>query len=125
MEQAGADRFSQSLVRTGRRCQPAAGGIGPATEIELHYASQGAAAAFRVVLLARGCRAAVLPALSHQLLARVFRAAGHAGSDRAPRICQSVLAQTQAPLVSVGSPEGCVEASSARADAVVIISIPI
>src|SRR5204862_365475 len=81
---------------------------------ELHYASQGAAAEFCVVLLARGCRAAVLPALSHQLLARVFRVAGHAGADRAPRKGQSVRAQAQAALVSEGTREGVVEASPAR-----------
>src|ERR1700693_4734521 len=52
----GIDR----LVRAGGGSHPAAGGIGPAAETELHHPSQGATAEFRVVLLARGRRAAIL-----------------------------------------------------------------
>ena len=72
MEQAGADRVAQSLVRAGGRRQPAAGGVGPAAEAELHHAGQGAAAEFCVVLLARGRRAAILSALSRQFACASF-----------------------------------------------------
>ena len=100
VEPAGADGVAQSLVRAGRGCQSAAGGIGPAAEAELHHPGQGAAAEFHPVLLARGRRAAILSALSRQFLARVFRTAGHAGADRAAREGQSVRAQAQAAIVS-------------------------
>ena len=81
VEQARAYRLAQSVVRAGDRRQPAAGGVGPETEAELHHAGQGAAAELRSVLLARRCRAAILPSLPRQLHARMFRIAGHADAD--------------------------------------------
>src|SRR4029450_6753961 len=125
MERAGPDLFSQSLVRTGGRCQSVARSVGPAAEIELHYAGQGAAAEFCVVLLARRRGAAVLPPRPHQLLAEIFRAAGHAGADRAARESQSVRAQTQAAVVSEGTRDSVVEASPVRSAAVAFIFVTI
>ena len=69
VEQAGADRGAQSLVRAGGGRQSAAGGVGPPAEAELHHAGQGAAAELYPVLLARRCRAAILSALSRQFAA--------------------------------------------------------
>jgi GTP-binding protein len=77
----GADRLAQSLVRAGGRRQSAAGGVGPQIEAELHHPGQGAAAELCPVLLAGRCRAAILPSLSRQLHARIFRIAGHADAD--------------------------------------------
>ncbi len=69
VEQAGADRLAQSLVRAGGGRQSAAGGVGPAAEAQLHHAGQGAAAELHPVLLARGRGPAILFALSRQLAA--------------------------------------------------------
>src|SRR5271156_6087777 len=72
VESSGADGGPQSLVRAGGGRQPAAGGLRPPLEAELHYASQGAAAELYIVLLTRRCRAAILFALPRQFLARVL-----------------------------------------------------
>src|SRR5580698_7615246 len=72
MEPAGPDGRAEPLVRTSGRRQPAAFGVGPAAETELHHAGQGPAAEFRAVLLAGRRGAAILPALSRQLAADVF-----------------------------------------------------
>src|SRR5258708_3866477 len=129
VEQAGTDGFPQSLVRAGRRQQPAAGGVRPATEIELHYASQGAAAELCAVLLARGRRAAILSPLSRQLLARVFRTPGHAGADYVAREGQSVRPQAQAALVSEAgfkeSPGNIAEPPPVRRGAAILMFVTI
>ena len=81
MESARAHGRPQPLVRAGGGCKPAARGFRKAAEAELHHASQGAAAEFHLVLLACGRRAAILSTLSRQFVARIFRAAGHAGAN--------------------------------------------
>ena len=99
VEPAGADRLAQSLVRAGGGQQPAAGGVRPAAEAQLHHPGQGAAAEFHPVLLARGRRAAILPALSRQLAARVLRTAGHPGANFPAREGQSIRPQAPAAVV--------------------------
>ena len=125
LEQAGADRGAQSLVRAGGRRQPAACGIGPAAEAELYNPDQGAAAELRAVLLARRRRAAILFALPHQLLARGVRSAGHADADHAAREGQSVRAQAQAAVMSEGASESADTATPLRGAAVAFIFVTI
>ena len=125
VEQARADGHAQSLVRAGGRCQPAARGLRPPAEAELHHPGQGAAAELCPVLLARRRRAAILSALSHQQHARGLRSAGHADPDHAARKGQSVRPQAQAAVVSEQASAQAADTPPVRSGAAAFIFVTI
>ena len=98
LESPRFDVGAQPLPRPGRVGASAARRQRPRAAARLHHPAEGAAADFRVVLVAGACAARDLPALPGQRLARKFRAARHADQAHAARQAKSLRRQKAPPL---------------------------